>query len=396
MLQEIVLSEPLSRTEIADRLGLTGATVSRITRRLLDEGVVRELPEERNAPKAGPGRRAVRLDIDPRGGHVLGIGIGLTIQTVILTDLKNRVIAGTELQLPEVDDPEAVIDRIARESVRLIDTHVPGRSHVLGGFTMISGAVDSVQGNVLHSPYLGGWDNVPLQSKLVELTGIPMRVESLSNAIALAETLFGSARGRKDVLCTTCALGLGTGLVLNGRLVAGHNFNAGVIGLMEVTTPAGVMTTLDRVAGGRGVLQRLYGHDVELPGKSPRETARDLFDAIERDRAGDPAIAAIMTEMGYGLGFVTTQGVRFVAPEIFVIAGPLSRAPSYVAAARAALAQGLGRFAIDVTTSNVVGPVGDLSATCGLAVCEYLYEGTQIPFGSPTPSEAVLVDASLG
>ena len=111
---------------------------------------------------------------------------------------------------------------------------------MLGGFTMISGAVDSVQGNVLHSPYLGGWDNVPLQSKLVELTGIPMRVESLSNAIALAETLFGSARGRKDVLCTTCALGLGTGLVLNGRLVAGHNFNAGVIGLMEVTTPAGV------------------------------------------------------------------------------------------------------------------------------------------------------------
>ena len=103
-----------------------------------------------------------------------------------------------------------------------------------------------------------------------------------------------------------------------------------------------------------------------------------------------------MTEMGYGLGFVTTQGVRFVAPEIFVIAGPLSRAPSYVAAARAALAQGLGRFAIDVTTSNVAGPVGDLSATCGLAVCEYLYEGTQIPSGSPTPSEAVLVDASLG
>ena len=124
VLQEIVLSEPLSRTEIADRLGLTGATVSRITRRLLDEGVVRELPEERNAPKAGPGRRAVRLDIDPRGGHVLGIGIGLTIQTVILTDLKNRVIAGTELQLPEVDDPEVVIDRIARESMRLIDRHV--------------------------------------------------------------------------------------------------------------------------------------------------------------------------------------------------------------------------------------------------------------------------------
>ena len=380
VLREIVLHGPLPRTAIAERLGLTGATLSRITGQLIDDGLVRELPEQ---PSAGPGRRAVPLDLEPRSGYVLGIAIDATLQTVTLTDLRNRVVGGIELNLPAIDDPDEVISQVATEGRRLIDTHLAGRDRkrVLGGYTMVTGAVDTEAGTVRYSPYLDGWRDVPVRSKLADVLGIPMGVGGLANSIALAEALFGAARGLRHVLCTTCSIGLGTGLILNGRLVTGHGYNAGMVETMEVPDERGGVTTLDRAASGRGVLERLYGREVELAGGTTMANlARDLFAAIERDRAGDLAAAAAMGESGWRLGFVTAQAVRFIASEIFIIAGPLCRSPSYVAAARKALTELLPEsLRIDVVASRITGPVSDVSATCALAVCECLFEGNLDP-----------------
>ena len=376
VMREIVLNGPLSRKEIAGRLDLSEAALSRIARRVIDEGLVREL-EERPDPDAGPGRPAVPLDVEPRGGYVLGIGIDPMLQTVTLTDLKNQVIAGTDLNLPAIDEPDAAIAQLADEGLRLIDQHLAAsdRARLLGGFTMITGAVDTVAGTVRYSPYLREWRDVPLRSQLADRLGIPMSIAGLANTIAMAEVLFGAARGRQHVLCTTCGIGLGTGLILNGRLVTGHRDNAGVVGLMEVTDQTGARTTLDQVASGFGLLQRLKGHDVELSGATMAGLAQDLWDAIERDREGDLTVAAAMSELGWRLGFITVQAIRFVAPEIFVIAGPLATAPSYVAAATAALTELLGPIDLEVVASSITGPVSGGSATCGLAICEYLFSG---------------------
>ena len=375
VLREIVLSAPLSRTEIAHRLGLTAATVSRITRQLIDAGWVRELHVDQHDSQAGPGRSTMYLDVNPKGGYVLGIGIGLTIQTVTLTDLKNQTIEGTDLQISTLDDPEFVINVLAKEGLRLINAHVQDRRHLLGGFTMVSGLVDPIQGIVRHSPYLR-WENVPLRSKLVDLLGIPMTINSLSNSIALFEARFGTARGRENVLVTTCGIGIGTGVILNGRLVAGHNFNAGMVGIMEIPAKDG-FTTLDRVAGGQAVLQHLHGYDVERSGLSGDRMATDLFNAIKRDQRGYPDIVPLMNETGYALGLITIQAVRFIAPEVFVIAGPLAMSPSYMAGVKMAFTERLNTIPVEVTASNVTGPVSDQSATCGLAICEYLYEKPQ-------------------
>ena len=395
VLRQIVLHGPLPRTEIADRLGLSGATVSRITGRLIDDGLVRELPDQ---PSADVGRRPVPLDLEPRSGYVLGIAIDAMLQTVTLTDLRNRVVGGIELNMPAIDDPDAVIGRVANEGLRLIDTHLPGRDRerLLGGYTMVAGSVDTEAGTVRYSPYLDNWRDVPVRSKLAGVLGIPMGVGGLANSIALAEALFGVARGRRHVLCTTCSIGLGSGLILNGRLVTGHDYNAGVVGVMEVPDERGGVTTLDRVASGRGVLERLHGREVEITGGSMASLGPGLFDAIERDREGDLAVSAVMSEMGWRLGFVTAQAVRFVAPEIFVIAGPLCLSPSYLAAARKALDELLpATLRIEVAASTVTGPVSDTSATCALAICECLLEGNLDTPPPPPPPGISGLEAAL-
>ena len=400
VLREIVLHGPLPRTGIADRLGLSGAAVSRITQPLIKEGLVRELPDQPSAGGgAAAGRRPVPLDLNPDSGYVLGFGIGATLQTVTLVNLRNRVIGGVDLNLPALGDPDAVVDRLAGEARRLIDTHLPGRGRerLLGGFAMVAGAVDTAAGIVRYAPYLGDWRDVPLRSRLAAAVGIPIGIGGLSNSIALTEALFGVARGLRHVLCTMCAVGLGTGLILNGRLVTGHHDSAGIVGLMEVPDASGRVTTLDRVAGGRGLLERLYGREVEFPGDSMASLGRELFAAIERDREGDLAVAAVMGELGWRLGFVTAQAVRFVAPEIFVIAGPLSGSPNYVAAARKAMDELLpATLQIEVAASTITGPVSGGSASCAMAICEYLFEGNlELPTPPPPVFEEALPEPPL-
>ncbi len=377
-LRELVLRGPLPRVELADRLGLTPATISRIARELIDAGLVRELanePDDAGDPARGPGRRSVRLDIAPEGGQVLGIGIGAAFQTVTLTDLKNRVIAGTELDLEAFDDPDLVIGRLATESRRLIDRHVDDRGRLLGGFAMVSGALDPATGDVWSSPYLGWPRGASLRAKLARLFDLPMRLEPLSAAMALAEARFGAARGRENVLTFSSGIGVSAGLVLGGRLVKGHRFPAGAIGAAAATGEDGAVTTLDRLAAGLGILRRLHGENIGFSGSSANAAlVRALRDAIARDRDGDPAAGAAMAAAGRELGRVAAQFVRLAATEIVVIAGPLSMSPRYVAAARNAVAGETADIPTEVVAGAVTGPVSGQSATCGLAICEYLFE----------------------
>ena len=366
-----MLRGPLSRTEIAANVGLTTASISRITCPLIDEGLIREVSRPDREPGAGPGRPSVYLDIAPQGGQVLGIGIGRTFQTITLTDLKNQVIAGTDLKLDSLDDPDMVVERVADGCRRLIDKHIKDRRRLLGGFLMIPASVDGMQGNVRYSDYLG-WRDVPLRSKLASLLDLPMRIESMMTAFTLAETRFGAAQGQDNVLVLVCALGLGAGLVLDGRFVKGRDFAAEKIGRIMVVGKDGTPTTLDRVASGHGILQNLHGDD--LSSMSLREQSNAILAAIERDRHGDSAMGAFMADAGRALGQTVAQFIHFIAPESVVIAGPLGVSPSYVSAVRDAIVKGFGTKKVNVVTSAVTGPVSGQSATCGLAICEYLFE----------------------
>lgn len=369
VLEEIVLRGPVSRSTIVSRTGLAMATVSRIASALLASGLVRESPPDQTG--AGPGRPQKYLDLAGGGGKVLGIGIGRTVQTVIVADLKMNGIGGAELRLDALDDPDLVIERIAAESRRQIDANVPDRRRLLGGYLTLPGAVDPASGVVRRSRHLG-WGEVALGERLAGLLGMPMKVEDLVVSLALAETRFGAARGKENVLVLLAALGVAAGLIVNGRPVVGHNFEAGALGLMPVTEDDGRATTLDRIAGGFGILRRLGGGDpADMPLNAQAEA---LLAAIERDREGDSSVAEAMTETGRALGRIAAHCALLVAPQTVVISGPLARAPRYVSAVGETILEQLNGDAIEIVASDITGRLGGMTATCGMAVCEYLLE----------------------
>lgn len=373
VLREILLSGPISRTEIGARVGLTAGAVSRIVRPLLDVSLVRETTERGDDVSARPGRRISPLEIDPRGGQVLGIGIGPSIQTVVLSDIGRSVIAGTELNLSVIDDPDLVIRIVARESRRLIGAHLDDRSRLFGGLMMITGPIDPVKGSTPGAPYLG-WGPYPLRARLADVLDVPMTVRSMTATIASAELRFGVTRKRKNVLTFLCGLGVGLAVILDGRLIEGGSIPAGGIGAIEVTEEDGAVSTLDHAGAGLGVLQRLHGDDMSPVHAKISVSAPALRAAIERDRAGDAEVAEYMAMAGRGLGRVVLQFSRFAMPETVVIAGPLSMSPSYMAAVAETIERQEAMGPIEVNASAVTGPVSGWSAACAMAVWEYLIE----------------------
>ncbi len=367
VLSEVVLSGPLPRREIAQNTGLTMAAVSRISRDLIDAGLVLERPDASDQRAArGPGRRLVDLDLDAKAGFVLGVGVNVFSQVVTLADLKNRCVAQKDLKLSDLSDPDAVIGRIVSEAEALIAGLVPDRRRLLGGSFALTGAVDPETGVVRTSPYLR-WGEVALGPRLAEALGMPLLIESMPVALTLAESRFGIARGVRNMLTMICSLGTGAGILADGRIVRGHDFSAGMIGDIPVAGHDG--GSLEMLASGLGVLQRLFP-GLDIPGTPANDLADMLMAAIDAAAAGDARSAGAVAEAGGVLGRALVPLVSLLRPEAVMLAGPLAASPTYVAACRS----GLAEAAPKLDTPILASAMSHADAARWVAIGEFLLE----------------------
>ncbi len=369
-LREVLLNEPVARKEVAAELGLNAATMSRIARSAIDSGLVRERVEEPGEGPVRPGPRMRMMSIDPAGGLVLGVCIVQSVQTVALADIGRNIIDSAYCRLDDVGDAEAVLLRLAQDCRRMIGANVEDRGRLLGGLLLIVGDVEPGTGTVLNSPYLE-WHAVPVRSRLSELLNLPMVVRNLTAGVTQAEMLFGAARGRRNVLMMLCGPGIGAAVIVDGRVVGSSPLRTGGVGKMEFVGEDGAASTLDDLAGGEGILRRLHGE--QFASAPPVQSDRELHRAIERDRSGDPEVAATMASAGRELGRLVAIYAGFVRPEIVLISGALAMSPSYLAAVRDRIGE-IGGPPIEVTASRVTGPEGGWWASCSMAVHEYLIE----------------------
>ncbi|MGI9385680.1 MAG: ROK family protein [Methyloligellaceae bacterium] len=342
VLRQIFKEGPVSRTRIAEFTGLTNAAISRITRELIDAGLV--LEGDSVAPKGKPGRRFVELSLAPEGAYVLGFGAGAFEQWVRLSDARGMVVARTRLRLLDIKSPDDTIDRVASALENLVEVHGIDRRRVMGVGAAVAGVVDFARGVVVRSPNLG-WRDLPLAAGLGSRLKLPVRVESLHHAFNLTEARLGDTVGLSHVVLVNAALGLGSSILAGGRLLRGRAA-AGQIGHMAVPDADEVCTCgrrgcLDTVASGHAVLTRLGL-------LAQRRTAREhdvgdaalLTRAMERETEGDAETAEAFNAAGARLGLALTAVRSVVDPECIVLAGPLAQVESYVSGVRHALSAG--------------------------------------------------------
>jgi len=205
------------------------------------------------------------------------------------------------------------------------------------------GPLDSKKGVIMSPPNLPGWNNIPIVEYFEKRFGVKTAIQNDANACALAEWQFGAARGYSNVIFLTFGTGMGAGLILDGRLYAGTNDNAGEAGhiRLEKTGPVGYgkAGSFEGFCSGSGIAQLARAKVMEkLQMGEPvsfcqsmneidRLTAKTVAEAAE---TGDMLAKEIYRECAQYLGKALSILIDVLNPEIIVIGSIYCRAQNLI------------------------------------------------------------------
>ncbi|MDQ1073133.1 putative NBD/HSP70 family sugar kinase [Streptomyces canus] len=310
-----VLSQgPLPRLEVARRVGLSPAAVTKAVRPLIEAGYLVEGADEEARPALGRPANLVRVD----GGRALFIGVKVTGDEIIgvLTDLCCRIRVARHLPLSD-REPRTVLASITELVQRLLAEADGSTAPVLGLGIAVSGDVDRGEGTVRYSPFLE-WRDIPLAELAATTTGLPVTVDNDVRALTVAEQWFGAGVGLSDFAVVTVGAGIGCGLVVHGRVVAGAHGVAGEIGHVTVD-PAGPLCH----CGNRGCVEAIAG-EAAIVRQVREATGAELPDADAALRLARDGVAGardVYARAGEAIGRGIATVANLLGPERVIISG---------------------------------------------------------------------------
>lgn len=331
VLDQIQLTDGISRVEIAQQTGLTPQTVSGIVRRLLEEGIVREDGASRIASGGKP-RTTLRLNAE--AGSAVGLHFDPIELTCSVVDLRGRPLVVKKRPTPPGIDPAHVVTAMAELVAEVLGEADVPRDKVLGLGLATPGPIDQELGMIVTPPQLAHWTRVPMQSMLSDATGLPVTLDNDATAAAVGERWSGAGKGVANFAYFFFGTGIGGGLILNHQVFRGGSLNAGEFGHSSVL-PDGP----ECYCGNRGCLERLVNPPAIVAEVHRRLADRhrdesELSQAFDRDpasvdhaairlaaAAGDPVAAAVIDEAAERVASVAVSIVNFLDVDLIVLGG---------------------------------------------------------------------------
>ncbi|MBF9072067.1 ROK family protein [Streptacidiphilus fuscans] len=324
-LNQVAILRGLHGTESATLAELArSARVSRATAEAIMETLLREGQAEEYAAGAAEGLRgrpARRFAFRAAVGHVAGVGIGAAHLTVMVADLRGRIVGrgavGVPRDLPAADRLDAVAALVADVCARAeLETEL-----TVGDLTAVgvgtTGVIDG-DGRVVKSVVLADWTGVALQAELARRLAVPVLVENDMRLAVLAEHWLGAARGRADVLYLHSGSRIGLGMLLGGVPYRGSHAAAGELGGHPNSRWRAFQHVMD------------YAMAVD-PGELRAPSQAALF-ALARAQEGDAEAATAVESFATGLAEALVTLVTPLDPELVVIGGSLAQAGEWITA----------------------------------------------------------------
>jgi predicted NBD/HSP70 family sugar kinase len=250
VLDAIRAAGTISRVRLIQATGFTGATISTVVRRLIDDGLVTEIG--RSESTGGKPRTLLALNQSSR--YAVGVHLDHSGITYVLTDLGGSVVARMSRAGAGTDNPPAVVARMAGEVDTLIQGVGIGRDQVLGLGLVSPGPLTPASGMRLTPPAMRHWEDFPLDQALAEATALPVTLDNDATAAALGEHWAGVVRDTPSFAALCMGSGIGAGLMIDGALYRGVSGNAGEIGHMCLDADGP-----DCWCGARGCTEALAG-----------------------------------------------------------------------------------------------------------------------------------------
>ena len=269
--------------------------------------------------------------------YTVGIDIGGTNTVFGIVDARGHILSTDSIKTKDYPEINGYVDTLSDRLMQLI--------HAVGGISMIRGVgvgapnSNYYTGNIELAPNLPWKGVVPLARMLREKLGVPVALTNDANAAALGEMTYGVARGMKDFIMITLGTGVGSGIVVNGQLVYGHDGFAGELGHV-IVRPGGRLCgcgrkgCLETYCSATGIVRTV--HEVLLSTQEPsllrnkpleQITSKDIYDAAV---LGDKLALEIFRFTGTVLGEAFANFVVFSSPEAIILFGGLAKAGDYI------------------------------------------------------------------
>lgn len=229
VLDAIFNAKVTSRTQLAGTLSLSKPAISDNLTALINAGLVKEVGEG-DANKSG-GRKPIMLSFNKDNRYIVAIDLNYSNPVFVLTNLSGEVVREFDIKISKATPEDAYIS-IIEDGINLLLTSSGITQDKLLSISIASPGVFDNDGNQLsHNPKFSGipWWNIDFKKVLRDKYDVQILIMNDINAAALGEWTHWEGNDEESMLFVSCGNGLGSGIILDGKLYEGRHFNAGEI-----------------------------------------------------------------------------------------------------------------------------------------------------------------------
>lgn len=341
MALSVIESQPgVSRADLARALGFSEMAATRIVRELLAAGLVEELegaPSKSRRKRVG--RPKTGLRIVPEGAFAVGITVSAYHSEVSISDASGEIRASEIVNDPVFDSAEDAARIYAHALKKLIRDTGIDVDRIVGIGVALSARTDPDRGEIRKSEYFG-WSNDggAFCDEIRKSIDLPIEIENIANALAIAEMRFGAARDAREFALVHAATFVGAGIVSENRVVRGNSGISGLIGHFrskssELTCVCGRRDCLNLNATGFAVLSKLGRLDQPAFDRTRLSFyAKSLLDVL-----ADGSATNLVKDASRALAPAVDSIGKLLGSEMIIISGHLGTNPSYFDGVKTAL-----------------------------------------------------------
>lgn len=321
---------PISRIQVADVSQLAPASVTKITRQLLERGLIKEVAQQASTG----GRRAISLTTEIAPFHSVAIRLGRDYIQFSLFNLGGEELL-SESQEFFYTTQDDLVDGLTAYLRQFIDSHQTIINQLIAIGIILPGLVNPENGVVEYMPNITV-DNLALADIIEHNFHVQCFVGNDVRGMALAEHYFGASQDCQDSILVSVHRGTGAGIIVNGQVFLGFNRNVGEIGHIQIDPlgeqcQCGNFGCLETVAANPAILDRIkklikQGYESSLSGKE----GLTIQDVCEHANIGDELAKQSLIRVGNQLGKAIAITINLFNPQKIVIAGDITQCKDIV------------------------------------------------------------------
>ncbi len=321
---------PISRIQVADVSQLAPASVTKITRQLLERGLIKEVAQQASTG----GRRAISLTTEVAPFHSIAIRIGRDYIQISLYNLGGKELANNFsafIYRNQTDLMEGLIGKIQT----FIESNKDRIEQLIAIGISLPGLVNPETGVVEYMPNTD-IDNLALGDVVRDTFNVECFVGNDVRGMALAEFYFGASQDSQDSILVSVHRGAGSGIIVNGQVFLGYNRNVGEIGHIQIDPlgeqcQCGNFGCLETVASNPAILEHILNLlNQGYPSSLSNISDLTMEDVCQHALKGDELAVQSLVKVGNHLGKAIAITINLFNPQKIIIAGDITRAQDIV------------------------------------------------------------------